>query len=64
MKLLHAIIAIVFVVIGLSIYTNTRKLEPSLLALLVANVSLAAIGIGNSLDKTPVETGRDDSSSG
>lgn len=58
MKVLHAIIALVFVVIGMSLYTradgNLRP-TPALLALLIANVSLAAISLENALDRSPVE---------
>ena len=58
MKILHAIIAMVFIVIGLGIYTNTEKgpkLMPALVSLLIANVSLAAISLENALDRSPIE---------
>ena len=57
MKILHGMIAIGFIVLGLSIYSSTKKPVPALVALLIGNVSLAAISIENALDKTPIETG-------
>ena len=58
MKVLHAIIAMVFIVIGLAIYTSSEKgprLVPALVSLLIANVSLAAISLEGALDRAPVE---------
>jgi hypothetical protein len=58
MKILHGIIAILFIVIGLAIYTNSSgpaALLPTLLALLIANVSLAAVSLENALDRSPIE---------
>jgi len=57
MKVLHAIIALVFIFIGLSIYTKTSEATPALIALLIGNVSLAAISIERALDKSPIEPG-------
>ncbi len=63
MKILHAIIAMVFIVIGMSLYTradgNPRQ-TPALLALLIANVSLAAISLENALDRSPIELPQQD----
>ena len=58
MKVLHAIIAMVFIVIGLAIYTSSQsgpRLMPALLSLLIANVSLAAMSLENALDRSPIE---------
>ena len=55
MKVLHAIIALFFIVVGLSLYTTTSETISAFLALLIGNVSLAAISIENALDKTPIE---------
>jgi len=57
-KVLHAIIAIVFIFIGLSIFTQgegQKRVTSALVALLIANVSLAAISLESALDRTPVE---------
>jgi len=62
MKVLHTIIALVFIFIGLSIYTKTSKTTPALLALLIGNVSLAAISLERALDKSPIEPGPIDDS--
>jgi hypothetical protein len=55
MKVLHAIIALLFIFVGLSLYTTTSETISALLALLISNVSLAAISIENALDKAPIE---------
>ncbi len=63
MKILHAIIAIVFIVIGLALYTGSsepERVQLALLAMLVANVSLVAVSLENGLDRTPVELPRED----
>jgi hypothetical protein len=54
-KVLNAIIVIVFIVIGLSYLTKADKPTPGLIALLIANVSLVGIGIENALDRNPIE---------
>ena len=58
----HAIIAMIFIVIGLGIFTNSEnglRLMPALVSLLIANVSLAAISLENALDRSPVELPQD-----
>ena len=56
MKVLHAIIALFFIFVGVSLYTTTSdKTVAAFLALLISNVSLAAISIENALDKAPIE---------
>jgi drug/metabolite transporter (DMT)-like permease len=58
MKILHAIIAIVFIVIGLALYTGSSepgRVQLALLAMLVANVSLVAVSLENALDRSPIE---------
>ncbi len=52
MKQLHTIIAILFAIIAALIYWSTEgeKWTPALVALLIANVSLAAIAIENAID--------------
>lgn len=55
MKVLNALIAIVFTVIGLSFLTRENKPTQALLALLIANVSLVGISIENALDRNPTE---------
>ncbi|MCH2173497.1 hypothetical protein MK489_22200 [Myxococcota bacterium] len=55
MRVLHALIAMVFTVVGLSCLTKYGKVTPGLLSLLIANVSLAVLAIENALDKSPVE---------
>lgn len=56
MKILHAIIALLFVFVGLSLLTTASdKTVAAFLALLISNVSLAAISIENALDKAPIE---------
>ena len=55
MRVLHALIAIVFTVVGLSYITKSGKATPGLISLLIANVSLAVLAIENALDRTPVE---------
>lgn len=55
MRVLHALIAIVFTVVGLSYITKSGKAMPGLISLLIANVSLAVLAIENALDRTPVE---------
>ena len=63
MKILHAIIALFFIFVGLALYTTKSATTQALIALLISNVSLAAISIEIALDKSPVErtpTDRDD----
>jgi hypothetical protein len=57
MKILHAIVAIAFVFIGAALYTadDPRKRTPAFLALLIANVSLAAISIEGAIDRRAIE---------
>ena len=56
MKVLHAIIALFFIFVGLALYTTTSDATvAAFLALLISNVSLAAISIENALDKAPIE---------
>jgi hypothetical protein len=58
MKILHALISIVFVVMALAFYTNSQepgRVQKALLAALIANVSLAAVSLENVLDRRPVE---------
>ena len=57
MKILHAIIALFFIVVGLSLITTASdKAVAALVSLLISNVSLAAISIENALDKVPIES--------
>ncbi len=53
MKQLHTIVVFVFVILSLLIYWSTEgsKWTPTLLALLIANVSLAAIAIETAIDR-------------
>ena len=56
MKVLHALIAIFFIFVGLSLYTTqSDQTVAAFVALLISNVSLAAISIENALDKAPIE---------
>ena len=50
MRALHTLVAIAFSIASLSLYSHS-KLTPALIAALIANVSIAAIGIEIALSR-------------